>query len=451
MAISAPEVYRDYVTMEGGRKILYVRLRRALYGLLKSALLFYRKLWGDLSREGFELNPYDPCVANKVVNGEQMTVCWHVDDLFMTHQEESVIRGLTKCLERTYGKLEVKVSDELEYLGMDFKFGDGAVKISQEDFTLEVIKEFPEVIDTTAEDPASPRLFDVREPSDKNPPLGKEQAQVFHRTTAKLLYLAARARRDIRTAVAFLTTRVRAPCSDDWSKLRRVLRYLYRNPALPLTLRASRLDVVDWWVDASFAVHPDMKGHSGGSGTLGEGSMVDFCRKQRFNARSSTETELVGVDECMGKMEWTMRFLEAQRYSTTTTLHQDNISAMKLAANGKRLSTQRTRHLNIKFFYVTDQIEKGWLKVKHCGTKDMVADIFTKPLSGEQFRKLRAKIMNCAEDLEPEIMPLTPGGDDAQECVERHEGKSGKKKKKTISWADVAGRKPASRARDAGT
>ena len=184
--------------------------------------------------------------------------------------------------------------------------------------------------------------------------------------------------------------------------------------------------MIEWWVDASFAVHPDVKGHTGGTMTLGKGSMVDVCRKQRFNARSSTEAEIAGVDECIGKMEWTMHFLEAQGYATTTTLHQDNMSAMKLEMNGKRSSTQRTRHLNIKFFYVTDQIEKGWLKVKHCQTDDMVADLLTKPLHGEKFRKLRARIMNCPVDLEPADMPLTPAGDEAQECVER----------RGVSWAD---------------
>ena len=106
----------------------------------------------------------------------------------------------------------------------------------QEAFTRETIEEFPEVINTTAEDPASATLFNVREPSAKNMLLGPEQAQAFHQTVAKLLYLAACARQDIRSSVAFLTTRVKAPCADDWAKLRRVLRYLYSNLALPLTL-----------------------------------------------------------------------------------------------------------------------------------------------------------------------------------------------------------------------
>ena len=61
--------------------MLYVKLLKALYGLLKSALLFYKKLAGELVNMGFEINPYDPCVDNKTVNGIQMTVTWYVDDL----------------------------------------------------------------------------------------------------------------------------------------------------------------------------------------------------------------------------------------------------------------------------------------------------------------------------------------------------------------------------------
>jgi hypothetical protein len=75
-------LYRKYITID--RKvtaILYVKMQKVLYGLLRSALLFYRKLVANLESDGFVLNPHDLCVANKVVNRKQMTVCWHVDDL----------------------------------------------------------------------------------------------------------------------------------------------------------------------------------------------------------------------------------------------------------------------------------------------------------------------------------------------------------------------------------
>ncbi|EJK61698.1 hypothetical protein THAOC_17766, partial [Thalassiosira oceanica] len=443
MVAAAPEVYRDYVTVDRqGRKILYVELKKALYGLVKSALLFYRKLWGDLASQGFEINPYDPCVANKTINGHQMTVCWYVDDLYMSHMDRGAIEDFVRWLERTYGKLQVKIGDELEYLGMDLKFGDGKVQLSMEKFTRDTIEEFPEPTETTAEDPAGPNLFETREPSEKNPLLNEDQAQIFHRITAKLLFLCARPRRDIRTAVAFLTTRVRAPTQDDWGKLRRVIRYLARNPDLALTLEADDLQVVTWWVDASFAVHKDMRGHTGGTMSLGKGSVIDLSRKQRFNTRSSTEAELIGVDDCIVKMEWVKHFLGAQGYSTTACLNQDNMSAEKLIVNGKRSSTQRTRHLDIKYFYVTDQVNKGWLTVQYCHTGDMLADIFTKPLNGAPFRKLRAAIMNCPVDLAPSNPALRRASppEGPQECVGRNAGDMTTTKTKKVTWAQIVAR-----------
>ena len=159
---------------------------------------------------------------------------------------------------------------------------------------------------------------------------------------------------------------------------------------------------ISWWVNASFAVHPDYKGYTGRTMSLGKGSMVDICQKQKFNTHSSTEAELVSVDDCVGRMEWTMWFLQAQGYDTTTELHQDNMSTIRIGINGKKSSSQGTRHLNIKYSYITDIITQGWLTVKYCPTDKMLAEFFTKLLTGAQFKKVRAHIMNCPEDLPSE-------------------------------------------------
>ena len=81
---------------------------------------------------------------------------------------------------------------------------------------------------------------------------------------AQLLFLVVRPRRDCRTTIAFLTTHVSNPDEDDRTKLKRVLRYLKRNPSLPLTFEASNLGLIHWHVDAPFAVHTDMKSHTEG-------------------------------------------------------------------------------------------------------------------------------------------------------------------------------------------
>ena len=82
----APNLYRNYITVNRkGTAILYVKMQTALYGLLRSALLFYKKLVATLESDGFVLNPYDSYVANKVVDGKQMTVYWQVDNLKVSH------------------------------------------------------------------------------------------------------------------------------------------------------------------------------------------------------------------------------------------------------------------------------------------------------------------------------------------------------------------------------
>ena len=103
--------------------ILYVKMQKALYGLLRSALLFYRKLVADLKSDGFVLNPYDLCVANKAVNGKQMTVCWHVDDLKVSHCNPNQVTIFGEWLSKKYSMAVTTHRGKVhDYLGMIFDF-----------------------------------------------------------------------------------------------------------------------------------------------------------------------------------------------------------------------------------------------------------------------------------------------------------------------------------------
>jgi hypothetical protein len=105
MAKTAPNIYRKYITVDAkNQPVLYVKLQKALYGCLRSALLFYLKFVGDIDSQGFELNPYDPCVANKVIHGKQFTMVWHVDDIKMSHEDEKEVTRLITWLESIYGE-----------------------------------------------------------------------------------------------------------------------------------------------------------------------------------------------------------------------------------------------------------------------------------------------------------------------------------------------------------
>ena len=104
--------------------------------------------------------------------------------------------------------------------------------------------------------------------------LNTEEAVLFHHTVARPLFLCKRAWPKIQTAVAFLCTRVKCPDEDDYyKKLCLVMKYLQGTINMQLTLETDNVNIILWWADASFAVHPDMMSHTGGAMTLGKGIM----------------------------------------------------------------------------------------------------------------------------------------------------------------------------------
>ena len=125
---------------------------------------------------------------------------------------------------------------------------------------------------------------------------------------------------------------------------------------------------------------------------------VNVSSKQKLNTRSSTETKLVAADDLMPTILWTNYFLEGQGYDTqSAVLYQDNQIAILLENNGHKSSGKRMKHINMRYYFITDRIQKKDLLVAYCPTKLMVADFFTKPLQGAAFIKFRAMIMNLQE------------------------------------------------------
>jgi hypothetical protein len=219
---------------------------------------------------------------------------------------------------------------------------------------------------------------------------------------AKTLYATKRARPDTCTAIAFLTTRVREPDSNDWTKLVHLMKYVRGTRKLPLILSASGSGILKWWIDGSFAVHPNMRGHTGGGLSMGRGFPIVNSTKQKLNTRSSTESEIVGVDDCMPAICWTRYFMDAQGYGIQENIvFQDNKSAILMEKNGKASSSKRTKHINIRYYFVTDRINKKELTVEWCPTGDMIGDYMTKPTQGALFRKFRDQIMGVVPAQDP--------------------------------------------------
>jgi hypothetical protein len=408
----APDVYKSYAsTDKKGIRQLMVQCQNALYGTMVASLLYYRKFTKSLIDKGFELNPYDPCVANKMIEGKQMTICFHVDDCKMSHRTPRVMDQTIEWLRQEYesifedgsGEMTVSRGKVHTYLGMTLDYTvRGQVKISMTGYIDEILTAFDKTDPKgggTKTSAAPENLFTIDENSKKLEP---DKAVEFHNLVAKTLYATKRARPDTCTAIAFLTTRVRAPDKDDWAKLIHLMKYLRGTRTLPLILSANGSGILKWWVDASFAVHPNMRGHSGGGLSLGTGFPIVSSTKQKLNTRSSTETEIVGADDFMPAICWTRYFMEAQGYKVRdNVLFQDNKSAILLEKNGKASSSKRTKHINIRYFFITDRVDKGDMSLVWCPTADMIGDFMTKPLQGALFRKFRDQIMGTVPARDP--------------------------------------------------
>jgi hypothetical protein len=365
--------------------------------MMISSLLFYRKLTADLEKYGFELNPYDPCVANKMVNKQQLTVSWHIDDLKVSHADTKTVDDFITWLNQSYGELKTVTSTRgklHDYLGMRLDYTtQGQVTIDMVDYVQSMVEFFPEALEKPkVASPWTENLFSV---NPNSPRLDKKKAELFHTMVAKALFLSKRGRPDIAPAVAFLTTRVQQPTNEDWEKLLRLMRFLRQTIRDRLTLQADGKRTVSWMVDASYGTHPDMKSHTGATMTMGKGAITSISRKQKMNTRSSTEAELVAVDDVIGSILWTKLFLTAQGYDIKhNILYQDNRSAILLETNGRQSAGKRSRHLNIRLFFVADQKEKGNLSIEFCPTDQMIGDYMTKPVHGKKFKDFRHQVMN---------------------------------------------------------
>jgi hypothetical protein len=171
---------------------------------------------------------------------------------------------------------------------------------------------------------------------------------------------------------------------------------------MPLILSANGSGILKWWVDASFIVHPNMRGHSRGGLSLGRGFPIVSSTKQKLNTRSSTETEIVGAEDFMTVICWTRYFMKAQGCGgKDNVLFQDKKSSILLENNGKASSSKRTKHINIWYFFITDRVSKEEVSVVWCPTGDIIGDYATKPLQGALFMKFRDQIMGVTPARDP--------------------------------------------------
>ena len=125
----------------------------------------------------------------------------------------------------------------------------------------------------------------------------------------------------------------------------------------------------------------------------GGGGIASGSTRQKLNTRSSTMAELVAVDDFLSKILWVRNFLSDQGVDVDSRVFQDNKSTILMCNKGREVLSKRTRAMDVRYFAIKDNVEKGFLKVMHIGTSEMLGDYFTKPLQGSKFFQFRDLIL----------------------------------------------------------
>jgi len=372
---------------------LFCKLNKALYGTVEGAKAWYDNLSNFLMKDlKFEVNSYDNCVFNRVINGVQITVGLYVDDLLITCRDKRYIKDLNEKLTERYKETTFHDDLSLSYLGMIIDNSNkDYIEIKMPAFVQQVIDESGVDKSKVSDIPASAGLFTVDESATL---LDDEAREDFHSLVAKLLYLSKRGRPDILLPVTFLCTRVSSPSTDDKKKLSKVIKYLNGTKDMGLKIRKSEeaLDICVY-CDASFAVHPNMRSHTGAIVEVGKTPVFFKSTKQKLNAKSSTEAEVIALSDILPQALQTAYFLEEQmEQKVKPKFYEDNQSAIAMLKNGRPIA-EATRHINIRYFFISDYLKQGKIDIEYINTSEQVGDFYTKPLTGAEFIRHRDRIM----------------------------------------------------------
>ena len=394
--------WNDYLDDKGE---ITVQLMKALYGCVESAVLWYNTITEFLGKLGFKASPYDKCILWKVYEDEtHFLIVLYVDDLLMTCAILKYIDELIEELRKEFKDLTVNNDKVFTYLGMLFNYSSpGELIISMPHYTREVL-ELCDIVDPNdiKPSPDSDKLFS----EDNTPLLCANEKANYHSIVAKLLYMAKRTRPDILLYVSYASTRVLNPTEKDRKDLQRLLKYLNGSIELGLVFKASEINNnndnnkinlpdIKSFADASFNCHIDSKSHSGVCVMLGSACVFASSTKQKIVTRSTPESELVAADGGAAAAINIGNLIKSIDYEINIPiLYQDNTSAIAIIEEGGPKSF-RTRHIALKFFFISDRTKSGELKIEYVSTDFMLADLLTKPLQGTKFSTMRNMLMNC--------------------------------------------------------
>ena len=374
---------------------IYVKLNKALYGLIEAAYLWFKHISSALIRYGFTQTSSDQCVFVKTSGRQKCVAMLYVDDIKVRGSDDLTEELITN-LKNDYKEITVNRGKVHSYLGMLFDYSvPGQVKITMDNYMNELLEEYA-WIKQTASTPAAVNFFEVVE----SELLSKEDNKSYRRLLARLYYPSFRIKPECIGYLGYLASRSNIATRSDYNKLKRILAYFRHTKQLGIVLRPGIDARINVYIDASFAIHSDGKSHTGVVVNYGSGPIYASSKKQSIVTKSSTEAELVGCSDAAGIMELvTSSLVETGERAEVPVVHQDNQSTIRLIRNG-RATSLNSKHIKVRYFFLKEKCDKNEIQLVYTPTGEMIADILTKPLQGEAFIQARDRLINWYFEIE---------------------------------------------------
>ena len=368
-----------------GKEGLVCKLKKSIYGLKQSPRCWNSVLDDYLKKLRFVQAAGDPCLY-MASEGEMLLIAIYVDDILLAGKSITRLNTVKQALSQ---KFQVKDMGELSYfLGVKViqDHNAGSVWIGQQSYTQSILRKFGMEDAKTIQTPVDSSTKLVKG-GDENTCVDQ---QLYQSAVGSLLYLSIATRPDITYAVSNVAKFCAKPMKQHWVAVKRIFRYLKGIQQYGLlyskddSSNCVGFSDADWGGDLD-----DRKSTSGYVFQVGGTAISWRSKKQTCVALSTAEAEYIALASAAQESLWLQQLLADLKKEETKSvvMYEDNQSAISMAKNPQFHG--RTKHIAIKYHFVREQVSNGNLELRYCKTNDMIADMMTKGLSGEQFEKLR--------------------------------------------------------------
>ena len=374
-----------------------LKLQRCIYGLKQASRHWNSDINATLLRHGFEPSPSDPClyIRNKASDHGKSPVvdayiALYTDDVIIAAPAE-LLESIANTLKRSYKMTDSGIPEWLLGIAIDIDTEAGTLRISQPAYVIKMLTKYGMTQCHTAKTPAAPDRLTAPTTSPTKEESDFMVRVPFRNAVGALMYLMVATRPDIAFAVIQVAKFVNDPRKIHWTAVKRIFRYLRGTSEYGITYTRGETFNLEGYSDSDWGGDLDTRKSTTGYLFMVIGGLVSWkCKLQRLVTVSSTEAELVAVNDAVHECVWFRKALYAMGFDITdpTTIFEDNQGCIAISSNQRGMSS-RTKHVETRYFAVRQHVDSGAVTIVYCPTVDMLADIFTKPLGAVAFTRLR--------------------------------------------------------------